>query len=332
VTAGTQSAALVDAEVELELVIRDAELVADDVRTLRLQRPDGGPLPGWTPGAHLDLILDNGLTRQYSLCGPLDEPHEWQVAVLRSPDSDGGSSFVHDALAAGSTVRVRGPRNHFALVDAPEYLFIVGGIGITPVLAMIRRVVETGASWTLLYGGRRSSSMAFVGLLQELCEASPGRGQVVLWPQETLGLLPLAEHLADRVDGRLVYCCGPEPLIHAVEAATANWPPGILHVERFSPVELHEPVRADGFEVELALSGRTLEVRPDQSVLEAVLESGIEVLSSCQEGICGTCETGVLAGTPDHRDSILSPQERAVGDVMMICVSRSIGPRLTLEL
>ncbi|HST80212.1 MAG TPA: PDR/VanB family oxidoreductase [Kineosporiaceae bacterium] len=331
-TAGTQSAVHPDVEVELELVIRDAELVADDVRTLRLQHPDGTPLPDWTPGAHLDLILENGLTRQYSLCGPLDRPDEWQVAVLRTADSAGGSAFVHDELAAGSTVRVRGPRNHFALVDAPEYLFIVGGIGITPVLAMIRRAVETGATWTLLYGGRQPTSMAFVPLLQELSEASAGRGRVLLWPQESHGLLPLAEHLADHVDGRLVYCCGPEPLIHAVEAATSTWPPGSLHVERFSPVELGEPVRTEGFEVELALSGRTLAVRPDQSVLEAVLESGIEVLSSCQEGICGTCETGVLAGTPDHRDSILSPQERDVGDVMMICVSRSIGPRLTLEL
>jgi ferredoxin-NADP reductase len=332
VTARAQAADLVDVEVDLELVVRDAELVADDVRALRLVRPDGAPLPGWTPGAHLDLILENGLTRQYSLCGPLDRPDEWQVAVLRSADGRGGSVFVHDALRAGGTVRVRGPRNHFTLDDAPDYLFIAGGIGITPLLSMIRRAVDTGATWTLLFGGRRSSSMAFVALLQDLCEAAQGRGQVVLWPEDTLGLLPLQDHLANPVDGRLVYCCGPEPLIHAVEAAASDWPPGTLRVERFSPLEHGDPVRAEGFEVELTLSGRTIAVRPDQSVLEAVEESGVQVLSSCREGTCGTCETGVLAGTPDHRDSILTAEEQDAGDVMMICVSRSIGSRLTLEL
>lgn len=319
-------------EVELELVVRDARMVADDVLNLTLIDPDGATLPDWAPGSHIDLLLENGLTRQYSLCGPLDQPTEWHVAVLRNVEGGGGSAFVHDVLTAGSTVRVRGPRNHFALAEAADYLFVAGGIGITPIVAMIRRAVQVGATWTLLFGGRRKASMAFVQQLQALSDDSRGRGRVIVWPEDSFGLLPLREHLTEPVDGRLVYCCGPEPLIHAVEEATSAWPPGTLRVERFTPVTVGDPVRTEEFEVELIQSGRTIVVRPDQSVLEAVEETGVAVLSSCREGTCGTCETGVLAGTPDHRDSILTAQEQAAGDVMMICVSRSIGPRLSLEL
>ena len=317
---------------DLALVVHDRARVADGVVALRLGRADGGPLPAWTPGAHIDLVLPDGLVRQYSLCGPVSADDHWQVAVLREPRSRGGSDQVHQLLNPGTAVTVRGPRNNFALGDAKDYLFIAGGIGITPILPMIRQVAQSDAAWTLLYGGRDSQSMAFVSELRAIEAASRGPGRLVVWPQDRLGLLPLAEHLDVPVTDRLVYCCGPPPLIEAVERATENLPADALRTERFAPISTENQLPAEAFEVELALAGRVVAVRPDQSILEALQEAGVSVLSSCQEGTCGTCETGVLDGAPDHRDSVLTASDRAAGDVMMICVSRSFGPRLVLEI
>jgi ferredoxin-NADP reductase len=317
---------------DLALVVRDRITVADGVIALQLGRPDGGSLPEWTPGAHIDLMLADGLIRQYSLCGPAAASDHWQVAVLREPQGRGGSDHVHERLTTGTAVSVRGPRNNFVLSEAADYLFIAGGIGITPILPMIRQVARSGAAWTLLYGGRDSSSMAFVDELRAIEADSLGPGLLIVWPQDRCGLLPLAEHLDAAPEDCLVYCCGPAPLIEAVEKATASRPADRLRTERFSAVAVEGSAPAEGFEVELAGSGQVVAVGPDQTILEAVEEAGVLVLSSCQEGICGTCETGVLSGVPDHRDSILSEQDRAAGDVMMICVSRSIGPRLVLDL
>jgi ferredoxin-NADP reductase len=313
-------------EHELDLVLEKKEAVADDVVRLVLRHPDGYELPAWAPGAHVDLVLADGLVRQYSLCGDPDDLSTLHVAVLREEAGRGGSQHVHDELGEGDAVRVRGPRNHFPLVQADRYLFIAGGIGITPILPMIAQVEAAGADWQLVYGGRTRSSMAFRAELQDRYP-----GKVVIHPQDEAGLLDLPTLLADP-GATAVYCCGPEGLLAAVEERCASLPTGTLHVERFAPKDGAADGPRESFEVELAQTGTILTVPADRSVLDVVEDSGIQVLSSCQEGTCGTCETTVLSGIPDHRDSVLTDDEQAANDTMMICVSRSCSPRLVLDL
>lgn len=311
-------------EPELHLVVEKKELLADDVVLLTLRDPSGAELPAWTPGAHLDLVLTEDLVRQYSLCGDPGERSVYRVAVLREPAGRGGSAYVHDVVAEGDTVLVRGPRNRFALVDAPGYVFVAGGIGITPLVPMIAAAHAAGADWQLVHGGRSRASMAFT----ELAGRHPDR--VALVPQDEAGLLDVAGILAAAA-GRPVYCCGPEGLLAAVEAEGERL--GVpVHVERFSarPGALDGPDEA--FEVELSGSGTVVAVPAGCSILDALEGAGIATLSSCREGTCGTCETGVLAGEPDHRDSLLTEEEQASNEVMMLCVSRSRSPRLVLEL
>ncbi|MDT5224373.1 MAG: hypothetical protein QOG19_1780, partial [Mycobacterium sp.] len=230
----------------------------------------------------------------------------------------------------GATVRVRGPRNHFPLVDAQHYRFIAGGIGITPILAMIEAAGRAGHDWTLLYGGRTRASMAFA---EDLAERYPER--VTVWPQDERGLLDLESLFKNPEDNTLVYCCGPEALLGAVEQHSAHWPAGILHIERFAaktPTAAESAEALDQFEVVCQRSGVTFEITSDQSILEVLEEKGIPILGSCYEGVCGTCEARVLEGTPDHRDSVLAEAERAAGEVMLVCVSRSRTERLVLDL
>ncbi|ROS38441.1 PDR/VanB family oxidoreductase [Amycolatopsis thermoflava] len=319
--------ALTRAELELETVIERRDTIADGVVELTLRHPDRAPMPSWEAGAHIDLVLGNGLVRQYSLCGSPADRETLRVAVLREPASRGGSSYVHDELTAGNHVRIRGPRNSFALVDAPRYLFIAGGIGITPIVPMLEAASARGAKWRLVYGGRTRKSMAF---RTELAERY---GDLVsVCPQDEVGLLDLAGLLGEADPETAIYCCGPEPLLAAVEAASAHWPRGALHVERFAPRPDADAGERTEFEVELTQTGQTITVRADQSILEAVEAAGVFVPSSCQEGTCGTCETAVLEGIPDHRDSVLSDDEREMNDAMMICVSRCRGSRLVLDL
>ncbi|WP_330269380.1 PDR/VanB family oxidoreductase [Streptomyces griseorubiginosus] len=313
----------------LTLTVASRTPVSDGVVSLTLRRPDGGPLPSWTPGAHIDVLLDTDagdLVRQYSLCGDPADRGAWQIAVLREPQGRGGSAYVHDRLLEGAGVRVRGPRNNFPLRPAARHLFIAGGVGITPILPMVEAAEAAGADWSLLYGGRTRTSMAFLDRL------APHGDRVLVRPQDEYGLLDLAGHLGVPKEGTLVHACGPEPLLRAVQEHCAGWPPGTLGVERFAPVQAAETGAARAFELELARSGLTLTVPPDRSVLETLEEAGVDVDFSCREGTCGTCETDVLEGTPDHRDSLLTEDERAAGDTMFICVSRSRGPRLVLDL
>ncbi|MGW2046090.1 PDR/VanB family oxidoreductase [Streptomyces sp. NPDC001858] len=307
---------------EAELVVEWREFAADGVLALTLRHPLGEPLPAWEPGAHIDVVLGPGLERQYSLCGDPADRAAWRIAVLREPAGRGGSAQVHEQVRQGDKVRVRGPRNHFALRPAPGYRFVAGGIGITPVLPMLAAAEAAGAEWSLLYGGRSRASMAFTGELA-------GYGdRVTVAPQDESGLLDLGSVLDTLPEGTLVYACGPGPLLDAVEE---RCPAGALHVERFQAKE--QPAGQDGeFEVELAQSGHTLTVAPGVSVLDTVRAAGVEVLYSCTEGTCGTCETDVLEGEPEHRDSVLSPEEREAGETMMICVSRCRGKRLVLDL
>ncbi|MCF3960714.1 PDR/VanB family oxidoreductase [Streptomyces fuscigenes] len=321
---------------EFDVVVARRESVADGVVRLSLADPAGAPLPPWEPGAHLDLLLAPGLERQYSLCGDPADRSVLRIAVARDPAGRGGSRHVHAELTEGTVLRARGPRNHFPLVEAARYLFVAGGIGITPLAAMIGALAARGAEWRLVYGGRTRASMAFAA---SLAAAHPDR--VEICPQDETGLLDLSGLLGVPRTDTAVYCCGPEPLLAAVEERCAAWPAGALHTERFAPrpgpppetgPRTHPSAAEGAFEVELAASGRTLTVPPGRSILEVVEDAGVQVLSSCREGTCGTCETDVLAGEPDHRDALLTADERAANDVMFICVSRCRSERLVLDL
>jgi ferredoxin-NADP reductase len=321
----------------LTLRVRSRERLVPDVVRLSLEPFGGVPLPAWEPGAHVDLVLRPDLVRQYSLCGAPADVSCWQVAVQRAPEGGrGGSRLVVDELVEGSLLQVRGPRNAFPLRTADRYLFVAGGIGITPILPMVARADELGADWRLVYGGRSRSTMPFLGDL-----AAFG-GRVDVRPQDETGLLPLADLLGTPRRGTLVYCCGPAPLLAAVEEtmAAAGWPADALSVERFAPAvpEAGEDGLAGAaghgaaFVVELAGSGGVVSVPPDRTVLQALEDAGVPVLSSCREGTCGTCEVGVLDGAVDHRDALLTEVERAAHDTMMVCVSRAAGSRLVLDL
>ncbi|MEV7208211.1 MULTISPECIES: PDR/VanB family oxidoreductase [unclassified Streptomyces] len=311
---------------EAELVVGRRETAADGVLALTLRHPLGEPLPAWEPGAHVDVVLGPGLERQYSLCGDPADRTRWRIAVLRETDGRGGSAHVHEEVRTGDKLRVRGPRNNSRLERAPRYRFVAGGIGITPILPMLAAAEEAGAEWSLLYGGRTRAGLAFTRELGRYGD------RVTIVPEDESGLLDLAPVLDDLPADTLVYCCGPGPLLDAVEA---RCPAGRLRVERFRPMEaaVDAPAEAEAeFEVVLARSGRTVAVPPGVSVLDAVREAGVEVLYSCTEGTCGTCETEVVEGEPDHRDSVLTAEERAAGETMLVCVSRCRGRRLVLDL
>ncbi|MEU5610223.1 PDR/VanB family oxidoreductase [Streptomyces sparsogenes] len=309
-------------EPRLDLLVRRMTWEAEGVLSVELVRPDGKPLPAWTPGAHLDLHL-GGHVRQYSLCGDPDDPTTYRLGVLHEPSSRGGSRHVHTTLRPGHTVRVTGPRNHFALEPASSYVFLAGGIGITPILAMARRADRDGIPYRLVHGGRSRATMAFGTELAELT------GEVSRVPQDEQGHPDLAAALRDLPADALVYACGPEPLLKAVEEAC---PAGRLRTERFAAPAAPRTGDDTAFEVECRTSGVTLTVDADTSVLEAAERAGLPVTSSCRDGICGSCETRVLAGTPDHRDFLLSEAERATGETMMLCVSRCASGRLVLDL
>jgi ferredoxin-NADP reductase len=313
-------------EFEIDLVVDRRTAVAGGVVLLALRDRWGRELPEWQPGAHVDLLLEPGLVRQYSLCGDPSDRSRWQLGILLERDGRGGSRHVHEHLAEGSLVRARGPRNHFPVLPSKRYLFIAGGIGITPIVPMLAAVESAGAQWQLVYGGRTRSSMAF----REELWARYG-DKVAIRPQDETGLLDLDRLLGAPAPDILVYCCGPEPLLQAVEERCAAWPRGSLHVERFAPKAMGEPVLQETFEIELKRSGLRLVVPSEKSILEVLTDARVQVLSSCTEGTCGTCETMVIEGIPEHRDSVLTEEERSVGDAMMICVSRSLTPTLVLD-
>ncbi|WP_455360636.1 PDR/VanB family oxidoreductase [Streptomyces sp. SYSU K21746] len=308
------------------LRVARTELVADGVLALTLVDPGGAPLPSWTPGAHVDLHLAPGLIRPYSLCSDPGDPTHYRVAVLRVPGGRGGSVHTHDRVRTGDTLPVSVPRNHFELVDAERYLLVAGGIGITPLLPMAHRLTALGKPWRMLYGGRSRTTMAF------LDELPPAR--VTVAPQDETGLPDLAGFLSPWPDAT-VYACGPDGLLTAVRELH----PGPVHTERFTPPVPSNPQdpsggtsRGQSFTVRLSRSGLTLTVPADRSVLEVVREAGVSADSSCEMGICGSCETKVLEGVPDHRDDLLTPEEKTGGCTMMICVSRCLGDRLVLDL
>ncbi|RYF61109.1 MAG: oxidoreductase [Comamonadaceae bacterium] len=307
-------------------MVTDIRTETEGVRVITLTGADGAELPAWQPGAHIDVCLPNGITRQYSLCGDIGHHGYWRFAVLLEPDSRGGSTWIHKELRVGEPLLVRGPRNNFPLVPAERYVFVAGGIGITPLLPMIREVHERGSDWRLTYGGRQRESMAFVEQLAEYGE------RVEVRPQREFGFLDLNRAIGAPRPGTVVYCCGPSPLIDAVERQCEPWPTDSLHVERFRPEAKALEGAATEFDVLLSRSGQRVTVAPDETIVEAVGRAGVFVPTSCGEGTCGTCETGVLDGEPDHRDSLLTDDEREANDVMMLCCSRSFSQTLLLDL
>ncbi|MGV0833975.1 PDR/VanB family oxidoreductase [Mycolicibacterium thermoresistibile] len=312
---------------EIEAVVVTREPAANGVVLLEFTPLDAQDFPAWQPGAHIDVILDEATVRQYSLCGSPEDSRRWRIAVLREENGRGGSARMHQEISVGDRVLLRGPRNNFKFVEAPRYIFVAGGIGITPLLPMVSAAAAAGAEWTLFYGGRTRSSMAFTESL------SSYGNRVLILPEDECGLLPLAEIFgAESVDAE-IYCCGPQGLLDAVEQASqANGAARKLHIERFAPLERQNDVPDNPLRVICKQSDIEVEVPATRSILEVLQEAGVDVPSSCREGTCGSCETDVLEGRPLHRDSVLMPDEKESGEVMMICVSRSLDDTLVLDL
>ncbi|MDQ0769481.1 ferredoxin-NADP reductase [Pseudarthrobacter defluvii] len=312
-----------------ELVVHSINHESRQVVSVTLKHPLGHDLPGWEPGAHIDVLLPNGILRQYSLCSHPDETKAWRIAVLKEPQGRGGSAYVHDELMPGTKLQVREARNNFPMHPAERYLFIAGGIGITPILPMVWAATHQGIPWELLYLGRSRTSMAFLNEITAL------GGRATIHVSQELGPFPLNYLLSELEAGTEVYACGPQKLLDALETASKSWDDAsAFHCERFSlePAEPSAGTSTDSaFTLELA-DGMEVPVPANSSVLEALEAAGINVPNSCREGICGTCETPVIAGDIDHRDTLLSPQEREEGATMMICVSRCKSPRLVLDL
>ncbi|MCZ2497524.1 cytochrome P450 [Xylophilus sp. Kf1] len=312
------------------VVVEQRSRAADGIVRIRLVSPDGRALPRWTAGSHIDVECGRtGLSRPYSLCGDPADAHAFEIAVLHDPQGRGGSAWVHDQLAVGDRVRIRGPRNHFRLDEsARRFIFVAGGIGITPVSAMARRARQLGIDYQLHYSGRSRAAMALLAELQAL-----HGDRLVVHAHDEGRRNDLAALLATPEAGTQVYACGPRRMLQALQTHCADWPPDALHVEHFeSTVTVLDPAKEQAFEVELKDAGLVLQVGAGQTLLAALRAANIDVQSDCEEGLCGSCEVRVLAGRVDHRDLVLTRPERDAGDRMMACCSRACDRRLVLEL
>ncbi|MEV7778542.1 PDR/VanB family oxidoreductase [Kitasatospora sp. NPDC088351] len=308
----------------LQLVVTGRRQVAADVVELRLADPSGTALPPWQPGAHLRLALPSGRERHYSLCGDPADRAAYRIAVRRLPAGGGGSVEIHDELHPGSRLTARRPRNGFAFCAEPAVLLLAGGIGITPLLPMAREARRHGLDWRLLHVGRSADTLPYTDELRAL---DPHR--VTLRTDDEHGVPTGAELLAHAPRGAAVYCCGPAPMLAAVQRALDESPAAALHFERFgaAPVTDGEP-----FTVRLGATGQALDVPADRSALDILRETRPDLPYSCHQGFCGTCEVRLLAGTPDHRDRRLTPEQRAAG-ALLPCVSRAAeGETLVLDL
>jgi ferredoxin-NADP reductase len=339
----------------LTLRVQEVRFLADRVLGLTLVDPTGAALPAWSPGAHIDVQLPSGATRSYSLCGEPDVDSQYDIAILRSENGRGGSAEIHDSQLVGKQLSVSAPRNSFELIAAPHYVFIAGGIGITPLLPMLRAVTQRPCTWEMHYLGRERSAMAFLPEVQALAndrQRASGRISLDIVSKAEGRMLDVAQCVGGAPDGAAVYCCGPESLLQAVEASQA--PRRTLHLERFGrptlaldstgPTETTSlppmgvgddatPCDPNGaFQVVLQRTGVTVQVPADRSILEVVRETRRDLTFSCSSGYCGTCETRVIQGVPDHRDEVLDGSERAANKSMMICVSRSLQTKLVLDL
>ena len=330
------------------LVVAAVERAAEDVLVVSLAQPDGTPLPPWEPGDHLDLELAPGLTRQYSLCSDPADAARWSVAVRLDPAGGGGSRFVHEVLGTGHSVRVSGPKHRFPLEPAAHHTLVAGGIGITPVVTMAEALAAAGAPFSLTYFGRGRARMPFLDRLERLA-AAPGAAVTVVDRAQDGGApaVTVEDALAGRPAGSLVYACGPVRLLEDLarlvddealrtEAFTAPAPTAAEVAEATGgAAEAEAPTSGGGdgaFEVQLGAGGPVHPVPAHCSLLDVLLGAGVDLMWSCREGNCASCEVGVLEGEPDHRDVVLTEEERAAGDAMFPCVSRARSPRLVLDL
>lgn len=310
----------------LRLRIKSAGWEAPNILSYELRPLEGGELPPFTAGAHIDLTLPNGLVRSYSLVNPQSERHRYVITVQKDRASRGGSKWIHENFRAGDILTVNGPRNNFALDETAEKsIFIAGGIGITPILSMIERLSALGRDWELVYCSRTRSGTAFL----ESLEKQP---QVRFNFDEEPGgkILDIAAAVKAAPANGHLYCCGPVPMLNAFEQATKDLARERVHTEYFTAKE--PPAVEGGFKVVLAKSGREFTVPPGKTILDTLCDMGLDIPHSCTEGICGTCETRVLEGVPDHRDLILTERERASNKTMMICCSGSKSEKLVLDL
>ena len=299
---------------------------AQDTNLYEFAAPDGRPLPAYEPGAHIDVHLPGGLMRQYSLARPYRADQGYLVGVKLDAKTRGGSKWLHDEARVGVVFEIGGPRNNFPLrEDAPHTVLIAGGIGITPVWCMAQRLEEIGTSFEVHYAVRTRADAAFLAELERMAPRLKlhvdVEAEAVMDVSGAVGAAPAGAHL---------YCCGPAPMLEAFEAAASGRPADEVHVEYFSAPEL-KPLEG-GFIVVLAKSGREFEVAPGSTILETLRKAGLNVPASCEQGVCGTCETAILEGTPDHRDLLLTPGEKASGKTMMICCSGSLTDRMVLDL
>jgi ferredoxin-NADP reductase len=304
------------------LTVQQTRVEAAGVRSFSLVSGSGDPLPRWQPGAHLDILLPSGRRRQYSLCGDPADRSAYRIAVRLIAHGAGGSRELHESVATGCTMSVRGPRNAFPFVPASHYLFLAGGIGITPILPMVKHAAAGGTPWQLVYTGRCRQSMPF---LDELSELDPNR--ILLRPYDQYGYLPGTRLLAHALPGATVYCCGPPAMIASVRRDFPTSAASALHGERFTAPPI---AGGEAFDVRLWRSNRVIRVPADRSVLDTLQEVLPTLPYSCRRGFCGTCRTRVIAGEVAHHDQVLTPQERA--ETMTICVSRSRGGPITLDL
>lgn len=317
-------------EGRLGLRIADKRDCAEGIAAFELVADDGGELPAFTAGSHVDVFLPGGMTRQYSLRNDPAERHRYCIGVLREPSGRGGSAHMHDRLRVGDIVETSHPRNAFALdEDAPFSLLIAGGIGITPILSMAHRLTALGRDFAFHYCARSAARMAFRE--EMLASAFADRLQFHLDDGPAEQKLDLAAMLSRRPSGAHLYACGPAGFLDAVVAsATSAWPAETVHREYFANTAQPAPSGDKPFRVTLAGDRRSFEVLPGRTIVEVLAEHGVEVQVSCEQGICGTCVTRVLAGTPDHRDLVLTDKQRA--DRMTLCCSRALTDELVLDL
>jgi len=310
----------------IEVRVSTIRYAAHDTNLYEFRRPDGKPLPPYQPGAHIDLHLPNGLIRQYSLIEPEPDPATYMITVKRDPASRGGSRCVHDDLRVGKVLTISAPRNNFPLVEnANQVIFIAGGIGITPIWCMVQRLNKLGRAWKLHYACRSRADMAFLQQLEAM-----GSSQFHFDDEHGGQVLDLASIVAEAAKDAHLYCCGPTPMLKAFEAATASWPRAHIHVEYFTPKQ--EADKKGGFVVELARSGQEFVIPEGMSILQVLLDAGVDVDYSCELGICGACEQRVLSGIPEHRDAILTEEEQASNTKVMICCAGCKSERLVLDL
>jgi len=305
---------------------------AEGICSFELAAADGQPLPAFGAGSHVDVLLPNGITRQYSLCNDPAETHRYLIAVLREPSSRGGSQALHDQVQEGTELEISPPRNHFALAhEARRSLLLAGGIGVTPILCMAERLAVTGAAFDLHYCARTPARAAFVDRMKQAPFAD--RVQFHFDDGEPAQQLDMKALLKAPEAGVHLYVCGPKGFMDAVLATAreSGWPEDQIHYEFFGA----DVAPQDGdaaFDVKLASSGRVIRIAADQTIAVALDEAGVIVPVSCEQGVCGTCLTGVIEGEPDHRDQFLTDDERAAKDQILVCCSRSKSPVLVLDL